>query len=240
MKLNIYTSEEEVLVSLATYFVGSVDEAVRQRNRCAVALSGGSSPKKLYELLSSGNLKNQVDWAKVDFFFGDERNVPQTDKDSNYLMAKKSLFDPLNIDGSQIFAINTSLGPQGAAADYTVQINNYFKATAATFDLILLGLGDNSHTASLFPYTDVLSNTTASVQAVYLKDQKVFRITFTAPLINNANRIAFLVYGAAKAEAVHHVLQDEKNIELYPAQLITPSHGETQWFLDIPAASKLL
>jgi len=238
MKLNIFDTESEVLAALAAHFVKIADTAIAERGKFTVALSGGSSPKKLYELLAS-SYADKVNWEKVYFFFGDERNVPQTDPNSNFLMAKKALFDPLMIDPLQIFPVDTSLSPADAAKKYEEEIEQFFDEEELGFDLVLLGLGDNSHTASLFPYTPVLHDRTPGVAAVFLEDQEVYRITLNAPLINEARHIAFLVYGAGKAIAVHHVLEDEEDIENYPAQLIEPIIGEIQWFLDKPAAANL-
>ena len=239
MKINIFNSETEVLANLAAYFVTIANNAIVQTGKFSVALSGGASPKKLYELLSSPSFKEKVDWQKVDFFFGDERYVPQTDSNSNYLMAKKALFEPLQIGHAHIFAVDTSLEVDNAAQQYAVAITKYFTADKIQFDLVLLGLGDNAHTASLFPHTTVLHDTIPSVKAVYLEDQKKYRITFTAPLINQAHHVAFLVYGDAKATAVHHVIEDKRDIENIPAQLIVPLEGNLEWFLDTRAASQL-
>jgi 6-phosphogluconolactonase len=238
MKLNIFNTENEVLNALAAHFVKIAGESITKQGKFSVALSGGSSPKKLYELLAL-SFKNDVQWDKVYFFFGDERNVPQTHTDSNYLMAKKALFDPLNISASNIFPVDTSLDPKDAAQRYEAEIEEFFEDDELSFDLILLGLGDNSHTASLFPHTPVLHDRTPGVKEVFLEDQQVYRITLNAPLINEAQHIAFLVYGVAKAIAVHHVLEDDEDIEEYPAQLIEPIVGEIQWFLDHDAASML-
>lgn len=239
MKINIFNSETEVLANLAAYFVTIANNAIVKTGRFSVALSGGSSPKRLYELLSSPSFKEKVDWQKVDFFFGDERYVPQTDSNSNYLMAKKALFEPLQIGPAHIFAVDTSLEVDNAAQQYAVAITKYFTADKIQFDLVLLGLGDNAHTASLFPHTTVLHDTIPSVKAVYLEDQKKYRITFTAPLINQAHHVAFLVYGDSKAKAVHHIIEDEKDFENFPAQLIVPLEGNLEWFLDTGAASQL-
>ncbi len=238
MTINIFKSEEEVLEQLARFFVETANAALALKGSFAVALSGGSSPKKLYELLAE-KYALALDWKKVAFFFGDERYVPKTAAESNYLMAKTALFTPLNIDEHQVFAVDTSLEPNKAAAVYGLTISNYFEGKSMVFDLILLGLGDNSHTASLFPHTPILQEHTADVKAVFLKEEDVYRISFTAPLINNASQIAFLVYGEAKAEAVKHVMEDSRNIELYPAQLIAPVKGKLSWFLDKKAAAHL-
>jgi 6-phosphogluconolactonase len=236
VKLNIYKTDTEVLASLAKYFADLAKQAIEANDRFTVALSGGSSPKKLHELLAS-EYRDTIDWDKVYFFFGDERDVPLSDSQSNYLMAKQTLFDPLEIDPSHVFAVQTNLGAEEAAKQYTANLIDFFDGHNACFDLVILGLGDNSHTASLFPHTSVLTDESASIQALYIDEVKMNRITFTAPLINNAHHIAFLVYGAGKAEAVKHILEDNKNIQEYPAQLIKGK--DLQWFLDEPAAGKL-
>jgi len=238
MELNIFDTEDEVLAALAAHFVKIADESVSARGKFSVALSGGNSPRKLYELLASA-YREKVEWGKVYFFFGDERNVPQTDKDSNYLMAKKALFDPMEISTLNIFPVDTSLAPEDAAQKYQEEIETFFDEGELSFDLVLLGLGDNSHTASLFPSTPVLHDRTPGVKAVFLQDQQVYRITLNAPLINEAQHIAFLVYGEGKAIAVHHVLEDDEDIEEFPAQLIEPIVGEMEWFLDNAAAGLL-
>jgi 6-phosphogluconolactonase len=138
-----------------------------------------------------------------------------------------------------VFAVDTELKPAEAAAQYCVDIEEFFEEKKAKFDLVLLGLGDNAHTASLFPHTPVLHDKKVGVKEVWLPEQQVFRITLTAPLINQARAVAFLVYGAGKAEAVHQILEEDRDIEQYPAQLIEPSSGELAWFLDEAAAKDL-
>lgn len=237
--LHIFDTDTQTLVALADFFIESAKTAIADSGRFSVALSGGSSPKKLYELLASPEYSSRIDWEKVDFFFGDERNVPADHPDSNALMVKKALFDPLRIPASNIFAVDTSLPPDEAAAKYAETIQKRYQAVQVRFDLILLGLGDNSHTASLFPHTPVLHDTSVSVKAVFLADQNVYRITMTAPLINLGRRLAFLVYGKGKAEAVNAVLNGAEDIENHPAQLMRKAEGEVHWFLDKPAASAL-
>lgn len=238
-RLHVFATADAVLAALADYFVDQASQAVAARGRFVVALSGGSSPKKLYELLASPAYRERVEWDKAYFFFGDERNVPQTSPDSNYLMAKTALFDPLAIRPAQVFAIDTALAPAEAAAQYGVDVEEFFGEKKAKFDLVLLGLGDNAHTASLFPHTPVLHDKTVGVKDVWLPEQQVFRITFTAPLINQARAVAFLVYGAGKAEAVHQILDLPRDIENYPAQLIELDGKAVDWFLDEAAAAQL-
>ncbi|UOQ99040.1 6-phosphogluconolactonase [Hymenobacter sp. 5317J-9] len=238
MQLHIHPTAERVLTDLADFFVAQAAEAIAARGRFVVALSGGSSPKKLYELLASPAYREKVAWPQVFFFFGDERNVPATDAESNYRMANEALLKPLGIAAAQVFAVDTTLPPAEAAAAYTETIRQFFGAEEARFDLVLLGLGDNSHTASLFPHTPVLHDASVGARKVFLTDKNVFRITLTAPLINQARAVAFLVYGQDKAAAVRHVLHDARDVEEFPAQLIAPA-GETHWFLDQAAASLL-
>ena len=239
MNINIFKNQQELVQSTTLYFIKIAHESIAEKGTFNVALAGGNSPKKLYELLSTDEYKNQVDWRNVYFFFGDERCVPADDPQSNARMVQESLFSPLKIAESQIFKTDTTLSPFEAAKQYHKTMLAHFNQQPIRFDLMLLGLGDNAHTASLFPFSSVLDDTSASVQAVFLKDQNSYRITMTAPLINQSKHIAFLVYGLEKAEAVYHVLIDDRNTEKFPAQLVKPITGELQWFLDEAAASLL-
>lgn len=236
MKLNIYKDSDAAIQSIATYLVDLAKKSIAEKGRFDISLSGGSSPKKLYELLAK-NFASDIDWTKVFFFFGDERYVAHDHPDSNYLMATTAMA-PLNLGEAQIFKVDTSLDPESAALDYEKCIKKHFGEKVA-FDLILLGLGDDAHTASLFPGTDILFNDENLVKDVYLKDKEVYRISMTAPLINQAKNVAFLTFGEGKANALQAILEAEKDITKYPAQLIKPLNGEVQWFIDEAAASKL-
>ncbi len=238
MKLNVFSDLDELIKAMADFFIKCGNEAIKANGRFSVALSGGSSPKKLYELLASDPYKNQLDWTKVYFFFGDERYVEHTHPDSNYLMAKNAMLDPLNIADDHACPVNTSVDPASAAQEYERSICHFFN-DEPVFDLILLGLGDDAHTASLFPHTDLLWIDEENVKEVYLKDKKVYRISFTAPLINKAKHIAFLTFGPNKADAIKAVFEAERNVDEYPAQLIKPVNGDLNWFVDEQAVSKL-
>ena len=235
----IYTDADTLLAALADFVVTKANEAIQQHGRFSFVLSGGSSPKKLFELLASDRYRKQIDWTKVFFFFGDERYVPADHPDSNYLMAKKALFDALQISPGQIFRMKTELAPEEAALAYEKDLQGYFVNNLVRFDLVLLGLGDDAHTASLFPHTSVLQEKDSLVKALYIEKVKMNRITLTAPCINQAAAIAFLVYGPSKAEAVQHILEGGQNIQEYPAQLIRPNGGSLHWFLDEAAASRI-
>jgi 6-phosphogluconolactonase len=237
--LHIYKTADGTIKALADYFVQIVNAAIKEKGRCTVVLSGGNSPKKLYELLASPDYCRQINWDKIYFFFGDERYVPFTDPENNGNMVKKTLFEPLMIADANIFYINTAVPPAESAKKYAQRILTYFKNNPVRFDLILLGLGENAHTASLFPHTPVLKEKKALASAVYIEELSSYRITMTAALINEAHAIAFLVYGDTKAKAVHDVLEGEKDPETFPAQLVIPEDGVMNWFLDEGAAKSL-
>ena len=239
MSLFIYESVDELIEKMADDFVKKVNSFISDTGECNLVLSGGSSPKRLYDLLVSYPYKSEVDWDKIFFFFADERCVPFNDPANNGLMVKKALFEPLKIADSRIFYISTLQDPEESAKKYSKRIVTHFKDKPIRFDLAMLGLGDNAHTASLFPHTPVLEEQKALVSAVYPETESTPRITLTAPLINESHAISFLVYGENKAEAVKQVLYGERNYSEYPAQLIHPEDGTVDWFLD-EAAGRLL
>ena len=238
-ELHVYKSADKVIKEIADYFVRTVSETILRKRKCNVVLSGGHSPKPLYKLLASPHYSRQIEWDKVYFFFADERCVPFTGSDNNGWMVKKTLFEPLRTAEENIFYVNMSLSPEESANEYAGRIISHFENDPICFDFILLGLGEDAHTASLFPHAPVLKEKKALVKAVYLRDKPAYRITMTAKLINRSSNIAFLVYGESKAEAVKETLEGEKDFETYPAQLICPKEGNIHWYMDILAASSL-
>ncbi|GGC59101.1 6-phosphogluconolactonase [Pedobacter quisquiliarum] len=239
MNLLIYHGKDELLEDLATFILKVGNEAIAENGRFNFVLTGGSSPKTLYQQLAT-KYKDDLDWQQVYFFFGDERNVSATDKDYNGLMAAESLLRPLNIQEDHIFYVNTSLSPVEAASAYQNEINMHFNGGLPAFDFILLGMGDDAHTASLFPETEILESSEVGVEAVFVEKLNTYRISMTAGLINHAKNIAFLVFGKSKADAVKQVIEsEEEDTTHYPAQLIKPYNGHVTWFLDQEAAANL-
>lgn len=240
MNLNIFKNVDELISALAEEICTISKEAISERGQFNFVLSGGSSPKRLYELLASEKFKNRINWGKTYFFFGDERFVPENDAQRNSVMVNEALFKPLKIKKENIFEVDTSVSPIESAQNYWDSITKHFDGEKVEFDFNLLGLGDNSHTASLFPNTSVLEETEATIKSIFVKEVDQYRITMTAPLINQSKHIAFLVFGAGKAEAVFHVLEDQTGASNeYPARLITRDEGKVQWFLDVDASSLL-
>jgi 6-phosphogluconolactonase len=210
----------------------------------SVALSGGSTPRALHQLLVSAPYRDQVDWSRVQFFFGDERFVPPDDSMSNYRMARETLLEPLGIDQTQVHRIpTTELGdPALAAARYADDLRAAFELPAGQlpqFDLIFLGLGPEGHTASLFPHTEALSVTDRLVAANFVPKLDAYRITLTVPVINNASAVAFLVAGSDKASALASVLRGPRDPDEFPAQLVLPADGDLYWFIDQAAGADL-
>ncbi|MBE9600197.1 6-phosphogluconolactonase [Pedobacter sp. MC2016-24] len=239
MNLLIYKTQSQLLEDLAEYIIKIANKSIEDQNCFNFVLTGGNSPKMLYEMLAT-TYKTRIDWTKVYFFFGDERNVMPDHESYNGLMAKKAILAPLNIAEDHIFYVNTTLAPEKAAIEYNKAIVKHFDGADLTFDLILLGMGDDAHTASLFPGTDILNNKNVEIDSVFVEKLSTYRISFTAPLINKAKNVAFLVFGENKAVAVKHVIEAPKrNTKLYPAQLIKPIDGNVTWFLDDEAASLL-
>ncbi|WP_027377077.1 6-phosphogluconolactonase [Kaistella palustris] len=238
--LKIYKEVSDLVDALAEYICDLAEEAIKARGEFTFVLSGGSSPKKLYALLASEKFRSRFDWDKIYFFFGDERFVPEGNPERNSLMAENALFKPLAIKNSNIFKVDTTGTPEESAQKYAEMIAKHFGEKPIEFDLNLLGLGDNSHTASLFPNTSVLHENEATIRSVYVEEVQMERITMTAPLINRSRNIAFLVFGAGKSEAVFHILEDQSgSADLYPARLIAQDAEKVKWFLDGAAASRL-
>jgi len=237
--LRILKTPDLVIQALAEFVVEEARRAIREHGRFSLVLSGGSSPKKLFTLLASAGYRDRLEWDRLFFFFGDERYVPADHADSNYRMARETLFDPMQTTPGQVFRMNTDLSPGEAALAYERDIRAYFGDRPMRFDLVLLGLGDDAHTASLFPHTPVLHEKEALVKEVYVEKVKMFRLTLTARAINCATSIAFLVFGDSKANALDHVLKGERNVDEYPAQSIQPEQGKLFWFLDEAAAARI-
>ena len=238
--LKIYEDIDDLLKALADSICEVASDAIETNGQFSFVLSGGNSPKKLYELLASESYRDKIDWSKSYFFFGDERFVSENDSQRNSLMVEKALFEPLKIKESHIFKVDTSGSPEEAALKYSDDIQRHFNYKTVQFDFVLLGLGDNSHTASLFPNSSVLEETKATIKSIFVKDVNMYRVTMSAPLINQAKHIAFLVFGKDKAEAVYSVVKSvEGSSQQYPARLIKNDNSKVLWFLDRNATSRL-
>ena len=226
-KITEFKNEELLAKAASAYFIQLANEAIQLKGKFIVALSGGNTPADMYKLLATDLYSQQVDWKKCYFFWGDERCVSLTDKDNNSLNAKKNLLDKIPVPKKNIFIIPVNESPVNAAIYYEATIKIFFKTDKPVFDLILLGMGNNGHTASLFPHTTILQETKSLVKEVYVGELKMYRISFTGPLINNAKHILFLVTGNHKQPMLKKVLEGGYNPEEYPVQLIK----NAEWFV---------
>ncbi|OGL46707.1 MAG: 6-phosphogluconolactonase [Candidatus Schekmanbacteria bacterium RBG_13_48_7] len=245
MKIHIFDDIEKLTIAAAEKFIITVNTTVRTKNNCTVVLSGGTTPQSLYSILGDEKapFREQVPWEKIDFFIGDERHIPPNYPDSNFYMVNNSLFRNVPVLFDQIYRIQSE-NPEAlqAAEDYEQVLSNYFKFgenQIPRFDIVLLGLGHDGHTASLFPGSNILFEKKRLVVAPWVEKLKSYRITLTVPVFNNAANIIFIVAGENKAEALREVLKGDFQPEKYPAQLIKPNNGSVLWLVDKSAARLL-
>lgn len=234
-----YQNLESLSRGAADLFVTRATGAVRIRGRFAVALSGGHTPLRAYELLAQPPFREQVPWADVHVFWGDERCVSPDDPRSNAGMAHLALLDHVPIPSAQIYPILCAAAPARSAQEYEDTLRTFFEGQQPRFDLIFLGLGENGHTASLFPETPVLDEGSRWAAEVYVPEQHLHRVTLTPPIINQGETVAFLVAGANKAAVLQEVLEGNRDPHRLPAQLIQPISGDLHWVVDQEAAKNL-
>jgi 6-phosphogluconolactonase len=211
--------------------------AIAQNGRFSIALSGGSTPAPIYAKLAAEPFRSSIDWSKVSVYFGDERCVPPDSDQSNYRMARQSLLSHVPIPESNIHRMRGEDDPQTAAIAYGKLLKEHFGDSG--LDLILLGMGPDGHTASLFPHTVALAETHHRCVANYVPQMLTWRVTMTAPFINRAKIVTFIVQGVDKADRIQQVITGPRNEQTLPSQLIVPNSGRLIWLLDVAAASKL-
>lgn len=250
--IKVFPNSEELNNFAAQKFVEIASESIDNRKSFVVTLAGGSTPKSLYQLLASDAIKDKIDWTKTFFFFGDERNVLPDDAESNFRMVNESLFDRLQIPDKKgfrwkdtnILRWNTEMKDAvEIAKDYETAISVFFaldeEERIPRFDLILLGMGADGHTASLFPFTKALRETEKIAVANPVEKLDTTRLTLTFPVINNAENVIFLVAGEEKAETLKAVLEGEFEPQKLPSQNVQPENGNLFWLVDEKAASLL-
>jgi 6-phosphogluconolactonase len=238
-KKEIFADAYSLYTAAANFIIELANKSILKNGRFCMALSGGNTPRKLYELLARPGYSNLLDWKNIFVFWSDERCLPISDNDNNSHMAFHALLNHVPIPAENIFPVPVNFAPQRAAASYEATIQTFFKAPLPQFDLIMLGLGENGHTASLFPFSSILTEKEHIVKDVFIDELKNFRISFTVPLINHAKHILFLVSGKEKATILKIIFSGNKHPEEYPAQLIKPVNGNTYWYIDKDAATQL-
>lgn len=223
-----YNSYESLSTAAAHFFTVACQRSIAAHDKFTVALSGGYTPKRLYELLAMPEFSNNINWKKVFIFFSDERYVSHNDADSNFNMAAKSLLEHISIPKKNIFAIPVSSTPAKDATAYEAAVKKITSDSKFALDLVLLGMGADGHTASLFPGTEILNEKRRLLKEVFLKDKNMYRISFTLPLINRAKQILLLVSGEEKKPVLKKVAANQKTGKLLPVQLLK---GDITWMV---------
>lgn len=240
-QVDIKDTPEDVAQAVADEFLNVARDCIKRSGRFTVALAGGNTPRAAYQQIAELDVHaaERLLWDKVHVFFGDERPVPPDDPASNYRMANEALLSRVPLPAENVHRIRAELEPEEAAQDYERELRKWFPETAVTnFDLLLLGMGPDGHTASLFPDTAALRERSRAVVANWVEKLKQQRLTLTLPAINRAARVLFVVVGSDKAEVLQEVLTDT-GASKYPVQLVKPASGSLRWLLDRSAARLL-
>lgn len=236
-QIQIYKTKFELVQAASELFVGAVERTREEGGRCTIALAGGNTPREVYQKLATDPFKRRIDWRKLHLFWGDERTVPPGHADSNFGMARAAMLAQVPIPQANVHRIKGEISPMQAANEYEAELQRAFKSQPIEFDLVLLGIGEDGHTASLFPGTDALTEATKPVTAVYVPKFDKWRVTLTFPVINQAREVAFLIAGKSKAQIVADILELNQPEAKWPASMVQPEEGVLHWLLDAEAAA---
>lgn len=238
----VYDTPQRLAHAAAEVFAKYAADGVAARGVARIAISGGSTPKRMLALLAEEPFRSQISWERLRFYWVDERCVPSDHADSNYRMTREQLLSKVPLAEENVFRMEGELNPEDGASRYEATLRNSFRlegAEAPAFDLVLLGMGDDGHTASIFPNTSAIDAMGTLVAANHVPQKDSWRITLTWPVINHGRRVVFLVEGAAKAEVLREVLLGGYDPDRLPAQLIRPENGQIGLLLDAEAARRL-
>ena len=238
--ISVFNTPEQLAIAAAERFVECAEESLRESDCFCVVLAGGNTPRRVYQLLATEPFNSRMDWSKVHLFFGDERAVPADHPDSNYAMVYETLISKIAIPAQNVHRIPGEGDVNENAKRYENHLRSFFSEQAwPRFDLVLLGMGEDGHTASLFPNSAALNERSRWVVAARNEQSGQDRITLTVPVFNHARRVMFLVVGDKKAQRLKEVLRLQPALERLPAQAIKPINGTIEWLVDAEAASLL-
>lgn len=234
MELHVCKNYDELSEHLADWMVGYICKTLATKERFSIVLTGGNSPKKLYSILAGSAYKNKIDWSRANVFISDERFVAYNNERNNAHMIQSILLDHVDVNPNHVHIMQTeNVSPETSANAYEEVLQHYFNKDQSTFDFVLLGMGDNAHALSLFPgHKEVIEEKTKWCGYIFLKEENIYRITLTPPVVNAAKCVAFLVNGNNKAKALNEVLHAPYNPLEYPSQIIKPTNGELHFFVD--------
>ncbi len=233
--IHIYPNKEKLVAATTERMVGSIAKVIEKNGLCNVALAGGNTPGGVYSMLVTTPYKDLVDWNRLHLFWGDERMVPPKHKDSNFRMAQETLLNHIKIPDENVHRMRGEIAPEVAAEEYTELLHDHFKTDLPRFDIILLGLGADGHTASLFPGTDAVEECERHAVAVFVPKLDLWRVTLTLPIINAAREIYFLVSGRSKSDIIKRIMCIKQPSKEFPATMVNPQSGELHWMLDSDA-----
>jgi 6-phosphogluconolactonase len=236
MMFKIFSNSETLSQGIAELFATTAEQAVACRGRFSVLVSGGETPRRTYELLAREPFRQRIPWNSVHLFWGDERCVAASDPRSNAQMVRRTLLDKVPLPEQQIHPIICDTTPQTAASAYETVLRSHFTDGIAHFDLVMLGLGDDGHTASLFPGSGALNEQYCWVTTAQKPGEDIMRVTLTAQPLNQAELVVFLVAGTRKSSVLRKVLERPHTPDMLPAQLIKPVNGRLLWYVDESAA----
>lgn len=234
--IQIFPDYESLSRGAAELIAKLSQKSVQDRGHIFFALSGGHTPRRAYELLSHESMLDRIPWSKVDLFWSDERCVPPHDPRSNERMAREALIDHIPIPSKQVHPLRCAGSSRTSAQEYEAVLRSYIPEDGNSFDLVLLGLGEDGHTASLFPASEILGESKRWVMEIHRPQEDFYRTTLTLPIINRASQIIFLASGKQKAKALAQVMDRSADL---PARLVQPPNGHVLWLVDQDAAAEL-
>lgn len=236
-RIHIYPNKEKLVIATTEQIVNLIGQAIQKNGFCNIALSGGNTPREVYSMLAMHPYRDRVNWNGIHLFWGDERMVPPEHQDSNFRMVQQTLLKHINIPEGNVHRIRGETAPEKAAAEYARMLHDSFRKDTPCFDLILLGIGEDGHTASLFPDTDAIEECERHVVAVFVPRLNAWRVTLTLPVLNAAREIFFLVSGRSKSNIIQRIMSINNPTKEFPASMVNPENGILHWMLDSDAAA---
>jgi 6-phosphogluconolactonase len=234
-KLHAYPNREQMVTATTERVINEIGQAIHDRGLCNMALAGGNTPREIYSMLAESTYQDRVDWDRLHLFWGDERIVPPEHEDSNFRMVKETLLDHVRIPDGNVHRIRGEVAPEQAAHEYAELLHDHFESDSPRFDIILLGIGEDGHTASLFPGTDVVEECKLYTVAVFVPRLDTWRVTLTFPVLNAAREVLFLAAGKSKSDIVQRIISIKQPSKEFPASMVNPENGTLHWMLDSEA-----
>ena len=233
--IHAYPNKEKLVAATTERIADCMEQAIQKNGLCNMALSGGKTPGGIFSLLASNPYRDRLDWSRLHIFWGDERMVPPEHQDSNFRLVQETLLDHIKMPDENVHRMRGEIAPEEAAKEYAELLHDHFKGSLPCFDLMLLGLGEDGHTASLFPETDAVEECEKHAVAVFVPKLDAWRVTLTLPVLNAARKILFLVSGKSKSKMVQRIMSNKQPAKEIPATMVNPQNGEIHWMMDSEA-----